>query len=233
MGGTEDASHSACILLVEDDVALRTSLALALRAVGYDVMEAEDGWAALDVVRVRCPDIAIVDVGLAHGPDGLAVVRRLEIQDNTGVVFLTAMDASEHRLAAFAAGADDYITKPFDLPELLARLQALLRRLGRHHAPIRVGELAIDEVAQRVSWKDRHVDLSATELALLAVLARHRGEVLSKTRLLSVVWGHTHADVNVVEAHMSRLRRKLWSADTELSSAVRTVHGRGYVLDLP
>jgi DNA-binding response OmpR family regulator len=141
-------------------------------------------------------------------------------------VFVTARDAVADRLAGFAAGADDYVVKPFVLAELVARLRAVLRRTGRLVSPtVEVGPLVLDEDAGRVLVGGEPVPLTATELRLLAYLVRNRGRVLSKTQILTQVWGYDEYDPNLVEAHVSALRRKLEARGPRL---VHTVRGIGY-----
>lgn len=221
-------SRLARALVVEDDDAIRQAVALALRGDGYEVCAEADGAAALDAAERFRPDVAIVDVGLPPGPDGFAVARRLREGSDLAVLFLTAADEVEDRLAGFAAGADDYVVKPFSMAELLARLQAVLRRTGRLRSSVwQVEDLLVDEAARVVQRGGAPLDLTPTEFELLAVLGRHRGEVLSKTSLLSLVWGYDAYDPNVVEVHISSLRGKLEAHGDRL---VHTVRGAGYVL---
>lgn len=219
------------VLLVEDDLILREGLAMALGAVGYDVIEAGDGLTGLAIASREHPDIAIVDLRLPAGPDGLSVIRRLNTETRRmGLVCLTASDAPHDRLNGFDAGADDYIVKPFDLAELLARVHALLRRLGHDGHVLHVGDLVINEDAHRINWRGLSVDVTPTELSLLGVLARHQGHVISKPRLFGLVWGHSCKDSNVVEVHIARLRRKLNALGIQ---PIRTVHGCGYTMEVP
>src|SRR5215207_8971903 len=201
---------TARVLVVEDEPVLRETIAAALQDAGFVVLAAADGRgldAAVDRFR---PDAAVLDISLP-GPDGLTLARRLQARAPTAVVFVTARDAVADRLAGFSAGADDYLVKPFVLAELVARLRAVLRRTGRLVSPtVQVGE---------------PVPLTATELRLLAYLVRNRGRVLSKTQILTQVWGYDEYDPNLVEAHVSALRRKLEAHGPRL---VHTVRGIGY-----
>ena len=198
------AAAAARVLVVEDEPVLRESLATAaLEAAGFVVLAAADG-RDLDaaVARFR-PDAAVLDISLP-GPDGLALARRLRELGQAAVVFVTARDAVPDRLAGFSAGADDYLVKPFVLVELVARLRAVLRRTGRLVSPtVEVGQLMLDEDAGRVLVGGEPVPLTATELRLLAYLVRNRGRVLSKTQILTQVWGYDEYDPNLVEAHVS------------------------------
>jgi two-component system, OmpR family, response regulator len=216
---------AARVLVVEDEPVLRETVAAALEAAGFVVLACADG-RDLDaaVARFR-PDAAVLDISLP-GPDGLALARRLRELGEAAVVFVTARDAVPDRLAGFAAGADDYLVKPFVLAELVARLRAVLRRTGRLVSPtVEVGALVLDEDAGRVLVAGEPVPLTATELRLLAYLVRNRGRVLSKTQILTQVWGYDENDPNLVEAHVSALRRKLEAHGPRL---VHTVRGVGY-----
>jgi DNA-binding response OmpR family regulator len=216
---------TARVLVLEDEPVLRETIAAALQDAGFVVLAAADGRgldAAVDRFR---PDAAVLDISLP-GPDGLTLARRLQARAPTAVVFVTARDAVADRLAGFSAGADDYVVKPFVLAELVARLRAVLRRTGRLVSPtVQVGELVLDEDAGRVVVAGEPVPLTATELRLLAYLVRNRGRVLSKTQILTQVWGYEEYDPNLVEAHVSALRRKLEAHGPRL---VHTVRGIGY-----
>ena len=216
---------AARVLVVEDEPVLRETVAGALVDAGFVVHAAADG-TDLDrtVARFR-PDAAVLDVTLP-GDSGLALARRLREGGPVAVLFVTARDSVDDRLAGFRVGADDYLVKPFVLAELVARLRAVLRRTGRLTSPtVEVGPLVLDEDAGLVSVGGAPVALTATELRLLAYLARNRGRVLSKTQILTQVWGYDVYDPNLVEAHVSALRRKLEAHGPRL---VHTVRGVGY-----
>lgn len=220
----------AKILVVEDDAPIRSALDIALRGEGYEVRAEPDGVAFRSVVQQFRPDLAILDVGLPAGPNGLALAGLL--QGNVAdvpVLFLTAADGLEDRLAGFEAGGDDYLAKPFLMAELVARVRAVLRRAGRLSSPKReIGDLVVDDEARTVTRSGEPVDLTNTEFELLSALARRPGHVFTKIQLLSQVWGLEAYDDNLVEVHICALRRKL-----EANSGTRLVHtvrGAGYVL---
>jgi two-component system, OmpR family, response regulator len=216
------------ILVVEDDAPVRDALVGALTADGYLVQAWPDGLLPDSVVREFNPDLALLDVRLGSGPSGLAVARRLRAARDLPIIFLTAADAVEDRLAGFDAGAEDYVTKPFAMAELLARVRALLRRTGALDSGVwRIGDLIVDEAARRVRRADAELVLTKVEFDLLVALGRNAGRVLSKGQLLADVWGFADYDPNVVEVAMSGLRRKLESRGPRL---VQTVRGVGYVM---
>ena len=216
------------ILVVEDDPPIRTALEAALRAEGYEVRAEPDGTAVAQAAAEFRPDLAVLDVRLPQGPDGYAIARQLRGGSTLPVMFLTAADAVEDRLAGFQAGGDDYLVKPFSMAELLARVQALLRRSGSlASSSWQVGDLVVDDAAKSVVRDNQHIELTKTEYDLLAALMQHTGKVLSKTQLLTQVWGFDAYDANLVEVHMSALRRKLEAVGPRL---IHTVRGAGYVL---
>ena len=216
------------VLLVEDDTAVREAVAAALAGEGYHVLDLADGVAAPHHVTTFRPDLAILDVRLPAGPSGLGLARLVRQECEAAVLMLTAADAVPDRLAGFEAGADDYVAKPFAMEELLARVRALLRRTGRlASAAWQVGDLVVDEAARSVVRGGQPIDLTHTEFALLLALGRHPGRVLPKTQLLTAVWGLDAYDPNVVEVHISALRRKLEAHGPRL---IHTVRGVGYGL---
>ena len=222
------AKHSVRILVVEDDRPVRTSLEVALRQEGYEVCTCPDASGIQRVIDQFRPDLAILDVHLGTGPDGYSTARLLRGQSSLPVIMLTAADTVAERLQGFNAGADDYLIKPFSMAELLARVEALLRRSGRVTSAVRqVGDVVIDDAARTVLRAGFKMDLTRTEFDLLAVLAKHPGQVLSKVQLLTQVWGFDAYDVNLVEVHMSSLRRKLEAHGPRL---IQTVRGVGYVV---
>ena len=218
-------TSAARVLVVEDEPVLRETVAGALTESGFVVLAAADGADFERTVARFRPDAAVLDIGLP-GDSGLVLARRLRSAGPAAVLFVTARDAVDDRLAGFAVGADDYVIKPFVLAELVARLRAVLRRTGRLTSPtVEVGPLVLDEDAGRVSVAGKAVALTATELRLLAYLVRNRGRVLSKTQILTQVWGYDVYDPNLVEAHVSAVRRKLEAYGPRV---VHTVRGVGY-----
>lgn len=217
------------VLVVEDDGAVRRSLERALPLHGFRVLAVGDGLAALNALDQRRPAVIVLDVGLP-GPDGLRITQRLRTDgDRVPVLLLTARDAVADRVAGFDAGADDYLTKPFALEELVARLRALLRRgvVPDQPSHLRVGDVVIDLDGHRVVRAGRPVGLSPTEFAILAVLAEHPGRVVSREHLTDVVWDGEEVGANALEQHIAGLRRRL-----EVDGATRIVHtvrGVGYV----
>ncbi|HXY92912.1 MAG TPA: response regulator transcription factor [Acidimicrobiia bacterium] len=222
------AEHKPRILIVEDDRTIATALRIGLRDAGYAVSVAGDGreFDAL-VTRVR-PDLALLDVSLPEGPNGFDLACQFRSLSDAPIVFITAFDSLDDRLASFDVGADDYLPKPFALAELLARLRAVLRRSGRLVSPvIEVRDILVDEQQRVVTKGGTVVHLTGTEFDLLWTLAHAPGRVFSKTQLLSLVWGFDQYAPNLVEVHVSSLRRKLDQGPVRL---IHTERGRGYVL---
>ncbi|MFA9445486.1 response regulator transcription factor [Egicoccus sp. AB-alg6-2] len=216
------------ILLVEDDTTLRESIAVALRGEGYEVEAAADGTDGAAQIDAFRPDLAILDVRLPDGPDGLDLARLVRARGDIPIIFVTALGELDDRLAGFEAGGDDYLTKPFSTAELLVRIQALLRRAGRLESRAwQVDDLVVDEAARTAIRDGNPLELTRTEFDLLVTLGRNIGTVVSKSRLLALVWGFESYDENLVEVHISALRRKL---EAEGSRLIHTVRGVGYVL---
>ena len=224
------------VLVVDDDTAIREALERALRLEGFGVATAAGGRAALASVAARPPAAIVLDVGM---PDlnGRAVCARLRADGvRTPILILSARDEVEDRVAGLQAGADDYLVKPFAVEELVARLHALLRRgvAGGEEgvdpsARVEVGDLTIDPAARAARRGDRELDLTRREFDLLEALARNAGIVMSRERLLELVWGYDwETDGNVVDVFVSYLRRKL-EADGE-PRIVQTVRGVGFTL---
>jgi len=227
-GGKRAAEYKARILVIEDDEAIRNSVAVSLRTEGYDVRAEVDGSEILRLAEEFRPDLAVLDIRLPKGPDGYAIARLLRGLSDLPLLFVTAADSLDARLEGFDVGADDYLVKPFSMAELLARIHALLRRAGRLSSQVRqVGDLLVDETARAVLRAGVPVTLTRTEFALLNVLAQRPGQVFSKTQLLTMVWGFDAYGANLVEVHISTLRRKLEALGPRL---VHTVRGAGYVL---
>jgi len=221
-------SSAPRILLVEDDTTLRESVAVALRGEGYDVVTSADGQDGTEQVDAFRPDLAILDVRLPDGPGGLDLARTIRARGDAPIVFVTALGDLDDRLAGFEAGGDDYVTKPFSTAELLARVQALLRRSGRLESQAwQLADLVVDEAGRTAVRGGEALDLTRTEFDLLITLGRNIGTVVSKSRLLALVWGFESYDENLVEVHISALRRKL---ETHGDRLIHTVRGVGYVL---
>ena len=216
------------VLVVEDDLELRALLARGLREQGFDVATAGSAAEAFEQVRSRPPDALVVDIGLPDA-DGRDVVQALRAEgESAPVIFLTARDALPDRLAGFAAGGDDYLTKPFAFAELVARLHALVKRAGRDLAA-RVGDLRLDPATHAASCGGESVGLTPTEFRILACLAANPGDAIRRRRLTDAGWAHgAIVHDNTLDVYMARLRRKL----EQLPGApeIATVHGVGYSL---
>lgn len=220
------ATHTPRVLVIEDDPALREALHSALTNEGYIVRTEADGTRIRDVAATFHPDLALLDVRLPQGPSGLSIARMLREDAALPIIFLTAADSSDDRLAGFEAGGDDYLAKPFVMAELFARIRALLRRSGGLSSDTwQVGDVVVDEASRRVHRSGVPVELTRTEFDLLVALGRKPDRVLSKTQLLASVWGLESYDDNVVEVRMSTLRRKLEEHGPRL---IHTVRGAGY-----
>ncbi len=220
------------VLVVDDEPTLAEVLASVLRYEGWDVRTASDGLSAVRVAREFRPDGVILDVMLPD-IDGLEVLRRLRAEHpRVCVLFLTARDSVEDRVSGITAGGDDYVTKPFSLEEVLARLRGLLRRAGvsrgRAAAELVVGDLVMDEDAREVRRGGSVVDLTPTEFELLRYLMRNPRRVLSKSQILDRVWNYDFGgQAHVVELYVSYLRRKI---DAGREPLIHTVRGVGYVI---
>jgi two-component system response regulator MprA len=223
----------ARIVVVDDDEALRNAVRRALRLEGYDVELAGDGAEALDHLAGFRADLVVLDV-LMPVLDGVTVCRRLrESGDRTPILMLTARDAIYDRVAGLDAGADDYLTKPFALEELLARVRALLRRsYPDHDGGLRVHDLELNPRTRVVTRADRSMELTRTEFALLELLMRNAGTVLTRDAIRERVWGVDDADgSNTLDVYVGYLRRK-----TEAGGEARMIHtvrGVGFVLRGP
>jgi two-component system OmpR family response regulator len=221
------------VLVVDDESTLSDLLSMALRYEGWDVRTAADGLSAVRVAREFRPDAVVLDVMLPDF-DGFEVLRRLRGETpDVPVLFLTAKDAVEDRVAGLTAGGDDYVTKPFSLEELVARLRGLMRRSGmaaaaRQGSELVVGDLVLDEDSHEVRRGDDIVELTATEFELLRYLMRNPRRVLSKAQILDRVWHYDFGgQSNVVELYISYLRKKI---DAGRQPMIHTVRGAGYVL---
>ncbi len=220
------------VLVVDDEPTLAELLSMALRYEGWTVQTAGDGRSAVRVAKDFGPDVVILDVMLPD-IDGLEVLRKLRAQaPAVPVLFLTARDAVEDRVAGLTAGGDDYVTKPFSLEEVVARLRGLLRRATTLTADsasvLKVGDLELDEDAHEVRRGGQSIPLTATEFELLRYLMRNPRRVLSKAQILDRVWNYDFGgQANVVELYISYLRKKI---DAGRDPMIHTMRGAGYVL---
>ncbi len=220
------------VLVVDDEQTLSELLSLALRYEGWDVRTAADGASAIVAAREMRPDVVVLDVMLPD-MEGLEVLRRLRTDsDRTPVLFLTARDSVEDRIAGLTAGGDDYVTKPFSIEELVLRLRALLRRshvaISADSSRITVGDLTLDEDSREVHRGDDLISLTATEFELLRFLMRNPKRVLSKAQILDRVWNYDFGgQANIVELYISYLRKKI---DSGREPMIHTMRGFGYVL---
>ena len=217
------------VLVVEDDEEIAQTLQRSLRMDGYEVRIADDGLAALDQAAAYHPDLVILDLGLPK-LDGIEVARRLRSADDVPILMLTARDALESRVEGLDSGADDYLVKPFERQELLARLRALLRRRPpRGSASLAVGDLTLNPDTHEVRRGTRSIELTQREFELLEYLMRNERIVVARQRLLEEVWGYDpFATTNTIEVFVSNLRRKLEAGGE--ARLLHTIRGAGYVL---
>jgi DNA-binding response OmpR family regulator len=226
----DTATRPVRVLVVEDDEEIAQVLQRSLRMEGYEVKLAGDGVRGLEEAHAFLPDLIVLDLGLPR-LDGVDVAKRLrEDGDEVPILMLTARDALESRVEGLDVGADDYLVKPFERQELLARMRALLRRRPpRGMAPLRVADLMLNPDTHEVSRGERKIDLTQREFELLEYLMRNERLVISRQKLLDEVWGYDPFSItNTIEVFVSNLRRKL-EADGE-PRLLHTVRGAGYVL---
>lgn len=235
--GTAGASpQSATVLVVEDEPAIATAIAQRLTAEGWRVEVARDGLSGVDAASRLRPDLIVLDVMLP-GIDGLEVTRRVQAEHPVPILMLTARDDETDMLIGLGVGADDYMTKPFSMRELVARVKVLLRRVDRAaqavttsptDPPMTIGDVTIDKAQRRVFRAEEEVHLTPTEFELLVMLASSPKTVLTRERLLAEVWDWADASgTRTVDSHIKALRRKLGS------DLIRTVHGVGYAFEPP
>jgi len=218
------------VLVVEDEQNIADFIRRGLVYKGYDVDVARSGEDALETARERLPDLVILDIMLP-GIDGVEVCRRLRAADDLPIIMLTARDAVSDKVQGLESGADDYMTKPFEFDELLARVRAALRRNDAKTVGslIRVGDLTIRPGGREVYRGERQVDLTAREYELLEFLARRAGQVVSKETLFERVWGYDfEVESDAVKVYVSYLRKKLNAAGE--ADLIRSVRGVGYIL---
>ncbi len=220
------------VLTVDDEPSLTELLSMAMRYEGWDVTTAGSGTAAVKAARETRPDAIVLDMMLPDF-DGLEVMRRIRTeQTDVPVIFLTAKDGVADRIGGLTAGGDDYVTKPFSLEEVIARLRGLLRRTGatlpRNDSLLVVGDLTLDEDSHEVTRAGDDIHLTATEFELLRYLMRNPKRVLSKAQILDRVWNYDFGgQANVVELYISYLRKKV---DADRAPMIHTMRGAGYVL---
>ena len=229
----DSATHEAKLLVVDDEPNILELLSASLRFAGFEVATASDGREAVATAKAFRPDLMVLDVMMPE-MDGFEVVRRLR-QDGVRppVVFLTARDSTEDKVTGLTLGGDDYVTKPFSLEEVIARIRAVLRRAGAGANASRLlfADLEMDDDTHEVWKAGELVALSPTEFKLLRYFMQNGGRVLSKAQILDHVWHYDFGgDANVVESYVSYLRRKLDTADPRL---LHTLRGVGYVLRQP
>lgn len=218
------------ILIADDDRKIIDMLRRTLAYEGYHVVTAADGFQTLALAQTQRPDVVVLD-WMMPGLDGIEVARRLRQVDSTPILMLTARDALEDRVEGLDNGADDYLVKPFETPELLARLRALLRRTesGQTERPLTFADLYLDPVTRETRRGERAFNLSPKEFDLLSYLLRHPRQVLPRDRILQDVWGYDFGgDGNVLEVYIGYLRNKTESGSE--SRLIQTVRGVGYVL---
>lgn len=218
----------AKILVVEDDVTIARFVELELTHAGYEVQKVADGDSAVGVVVEYCPDLIILDLMLP-GIDGLEVARQVRQQgENMPILMLTARSETQDVVTGFDAGADDYLRKPFEVPELLSRVRALLKRTehDRTAMPYRVGDIELDPSSRSVTVKGEAVDFTAKEYDLLEFFVANAGRVVSRDEILEKVWAGQHStDSNVIEVFVCHLRNKIGDKDNHI---IRTIRGVGY-----
>jgi DNA-binding response OmpR family regulator len=224
-----DFARAPRVLVVEDDEDIAQALQRSLRMEGYEVRCAADGEQALEHGHIFAPDLVILDLGLPR-VDGLEVARTLRQGGDVPILILTARDAVESRVEGLDSGADDYLVKPFERQELLARMRALLRRRPpRGSAPLRVGDLTLNPDTHEVIRGERDMDFTQREFELLEYLMRNERIVISRQQLLDEVWGYDpFSTTNTIEVFISNLRRKLEAGGEP--RLLHTIRGAGYVL---
>ena len=225
-------TNNAYVAIVDDDAAIRTALGRALRMENYDVELFEDGLSALKSVQLRAPDAIVLDLQLPD-IDGLEVCRRIRrAGDATPILMLTARDAVNDRVEGLDVGADDYLVKPFDLAELLARLRALLRRrqvTDGDDSALRFEDLTLNPGTREVRRGERVIELTKIEFDLLELFLQHPRQVLTRDQILDLVWGYTFdSGTNSLAVYIGYLRRKLEEGNEV--RLIQTVRGVGYAL---
>lgn len=228
MASPDQDPRPARVLVVDDEASIRDFIELGLSREGFAVRTAPDGRAALTAVDQFQPDLVIVDVMMPR-MDGLSLTRELAGDPRRGLIILSARDETKDRIVGLELGADDYLVKPFEFAELLARIRSVLRRRQPDQAEVlQTGDLVLDRSRRTATYRGEPVELSPREFDLLYYLASHRGRVLARDRLLNAVWGVSfYGDENNLEVYVRYLRRKLGDDDRRL---IQTVRGVGYRL---
>ncbi|MDI6843950.1 MAG: response regulator transcription factor [Anaerosomatales bacterium] len=225
------------VLVVDDNEKIVEVLAAYLEAAGYEVVTAHDGEAAIEAVRARRPDIALLDIMLP-GVDGIELTRRFQRDYDLPVILVTAKTEEIDRLIGLEVGADDYVSKPFSPREVVARVKAVLRRVDRSSATaagetIVVGDLVVDPARREVTVAGEKVDLTRTEFEILATMAAHPGRVYSRLQLLEAVSGDAFEGYErTIDAHVKNIRKKIGD-DPKEPRYIRTVFGVGYKVEAP
>ena len=233
MGGVKNDNPEAKLLVVDDEPNILELLATSLRFAGFEVVTAANGRDALAKAESEDPDLAVLDVMLPD-MDGFTVTRKLRASgQHFPILFLTAKDETEDKVTGLTVGGDDYVTKPFSLDEVVARIRAVLRRTQpaeEDDSRLRVDDLVLDDDAHEVFRGEREIDLSPTEFKLLRYLMLNPNRVLSKAQILDHVWEYDfNGDASIVESYISYLRRKI-DNDPELPPLIHTKRGVGYLL---
>jgi two-component system KDP operon response regulator KdpE len=222
------------ILVVDDEPQIRKLLLIGLKSYGYQVFAVGDGQEALTLAALQMPDIILLDINLGSEPDGIELCGQLREWYKVPIIMLTVDDHKKTKLAAFGAGADDYIVKPFDMEELVARIAAVLRRSAVEEAhtssaQIQVGDLVIDLIKRQVKLKGEEVHLTPKEYDLLKLLATHPGQVITHRMLLDEIWGpNKRRAPHLVNVFVNTLRKKLGESPTGTTHYIRTEVGVGY-----
>jgi len=220
------------VLVVDDEIAIRRFLRVALNGQGFVVSEAANGMEALQAITLQRPELVILDLGLPD-LDGVEVTRRLREWTQVPVIILSVREQEADKIAALDAGADDYLTKPFGMGELLARMRVALRRQGSSASePVfRLGALTVDLASRLVTLDGREVQLTPTEYDLLHALVVHAGKVLTNRHLLRLVWGEGYDDLHILRVNISNLRHKI-EPDPSRPTYLHTEPGVGYRLKI-
>ena len=224
----------ASVLIVEDEEPLRVLLRYNLEAEGFDVTATADGDEVETLVAEKLPDLILLD-WMLPGLSGIEICRRLRAREQTRdvpIIMLTARGEEAERIRGLSTGADDYVVKPFSVPELVARVRGLLRRVNPEAVAdkLEAGDIVLDRAARRVMRNGRDLNLSPTEFNLLEHLMRYPGRVFSRDQLLNAVWGHDiYVDDRTVDVHVGRLRKSLNRGRN--ADPIRTVRGAGYAFD--